>query len=65
MEGEANGLLTYDWRILRPDEKQRKADIQALYDAVASRAIFINGDVTTAKVESMCTYKGQGKRGMG
>ena len=37
VEGEVNGLLTYDRRLLRPDVKQWKADIQALYDAAASR----------------------------
>jgi len=37
VEGEVNGLLTYDRRVLRPDEKQWKEDIQALYDAAAAR----------------------------
>lgn len=37
VEGEVNGLLTYDRRILRPDEKQWKDDIQSLYDAAAKR----------------------------
>ena len=30
-------VLTYDRRILRLDEKQWKADIQALYDAAKER----------------------------
>lgn len=33
VEGEVNGLLTYDRRFLRPDVKQWTADIQALKDA--------------------------------
>jgi hypothetical protein len=33
VEGEVNGLLTYDRRVLRPDAEQWRADIQALYDA--------------------------------
>ena len=37
VEGEVNGLLTYDRRILRTDEAQWRADIQALYDAAAGR----------------------------
>jgi hypothetical protein len=37
VEGEVNGLLTYDRRILRTDEDQWKADIQGLYDAAATR----------------------------
>ncbi|RMJ23724.1 Hydrolase [Aspergillus sp. HF37] len=38
VEGEVNGLLTYDRRMLRTDEKQWKADIQGLYDAAAARS---------------------------
>ena len=38
VEGEVNGLLTYDRRILRTDEAQWKADIQGLYDAAAERS---------------------------
>jgi hypothetical protein len=37
VEGEVNGFLTYDRRVLRLDEEQWKADIQALYDAADSR----------------------------
>ncbi|RDW57760.1 putative hydrolase [Coleophoma crateriformis] len=37
VEGEVNGLLTYDRRVLRPDATQWKADIAALYDAAAAR----------------------------
>jgi beta-galactosidase/beta-glucuronidase len=37
VEGETNGLLTYDRRLLRPDVDQWKADIQSLYDAAAAR----------------------------
>ncbi|TVY40077.1 Beta-galactosidase [Lachnellula occidentalis] len=35
VEGEVNGLLTYDRRVLRPDVAQWQADIKALYDAAA------------------------------
>lgn len=44
VEGEVNGLLTYDRRVLRTDEKQWKEDIQALYDAAAARR---NGTMAT------------------
>ena len=37
VEGEVNGMLTYDRRLLRPDLEQWNADIQALYSAAASR----------------------------
>ncbi|KAI6086834.1 glycoside hydrolase family 2 protein [Hypoxylon rubiginosum] len=37
VEGEVNGFLTYDRRLQRTDKKQWRADIQALYDAAASR----------------------------
>lgn len=37
VEGEVNGLLTYDRRRLRPDAVQWKADIQSLYEAAAAR----------------------------
>lgn len=37
VEGEVNGLLTYDRRVLKPNQAQWTADIQALYDAAASR----------------------------
>lgn len=42
VEGEVNGMLTYDRRILRPDLQQWNADIKALYDASAART---NGSV--------------------
>lgn len=38
VEGEVNGLYTYDRRILRPDAKQWRRDIQSLYDAAARRS---------------------------
>ena len=44
VEGEVNGLMTYDRRVARVDEKQWKADIKALYDAAASRS---NSTVST------------------
>lgn len=37
VEGEVNGLITYDRRFIRPDVEQWKADIQALYDAAEGR----------------------------
>lgn len=37
VEGEVNGLLTYDRRLERPDVEQWKADIKSLYDAAALR----------------------------
>lgn len=38
VEGEVNGLLTYDRRVLRPDVGQWQADIKSLYDAASSRS---------------------------
>ncbi|KAI0148836.1 glycoside hydrolase family 2 protein [Xylariaceae sp. FL1272] len=38
VEGEVNGLLTYDRRVLRVDVDQWTSDIQALKDAAAARA---------------------------
>ncbi|KAK5113849.1 hypothetical protein LTR62_003233 [Meristemomyces frigidus] len=37
VEGEVNGLLTHDRRVLRPDIAQWQADISGLYGAAASR----------------------------
>ncbi|KAH7313781.1 glycoside hydrolase family 2 protein [Stachybotrys elegans] len=37
VEGEVNGLLTYDRRLIRPNVEQWQADIQALYDAAEGR----------------------------
>lgn len=37
VEGEVNGLLTYDRRLSRVDEKIWKDDIKALYDAANGR----------------------------
>lgn len=37
VEGEVNGLLTYDRRVMRPKLEQWKEDIQSVYDAAASR----------------------------
>lgn len=45
VEGEVNGLLTYDRRILRPDVQQWRTDIQNLYDAIAARS---NGSMNMA-----------------
>lgn len=38
VEGEVNGLMTYDRRLKRVDEAQWRTDIQALYDAAAARS---------------------------
>ncbi|GAB7360559.1 hypothetical protein MBLNU230_g0444t1 [Neophaeotheca triangularis] len=46
VEGEVNGLLTYDRRILRPDVDAWQADIQGLYDAAARRS---NGSMTVGR----------------
>lgn len=37
VEGEVNGLLTYDRRMLRAHETQWATDIQALYNTLAER----------------------------
>lgn len=37
VEGEVNGFVTYDRRVMRVDAKQWKADVQALYDTAAKR----------------------------
>ncbi|KAK4099404.1 glycoside hydrolase family 2 protein [Parathielavia hyrcaniae] len=38
VEGEVNGLVTYDRRVVRVDEEQWKSDIRGLYDAAGARA---------------------------
>ncbi|KAK3397507.1 glycoside hydrolase [Sordaria brevicollis] len=38
VEGEVNGLVTYDRRVVRINVTQWKEDIQALYDAAAKRS---------------------------
>lgn len=38
VEGEVNGLITYDRRINRMNETQWKEDVTALYEAAARRA---------------------------
>ncbi|KAL8420647.1 hypothetical protein RB594_003436 [Gaeumannomyces avenae] len=43
VEGEVNGLVTYDRREMHVDEKQWRADIQALYAAAASRGGKVGG----------------------
>lgn len=54
VEGEVNGLLTYDRRVLRPNVEQWRADIQALYDAAKARS---NGTVTSPQGQG----QGQGQ----
>lgn len=38
VEGEVNGLVTYDRRVVRVNVTQWQSDIQALYDAAERRA---------------------------
>ena len=38
VEGEVNGLVTYDRRVVKVNVTQWKSDIQALYDAAEKRA---------------------------
>lgn len=38
VEGEVNGLVTYDRRVVRVNVTQWKSDIQALYDAAEKRS---------------------------
>jgi hypothetical protein len=49
VEGEVNGLMTYDRRVIRMNVTQWKADVQALYDAADRRAgnasILAGGDM--------------------
>jgi hypothetical protein len=49
VEGEVNGLLTYDRRIIRMNENQWRKDIQALYDAAEDR--FHGGNHSIALVD--------------
>ena len=37
VEGEVNGLLTYDRRVMRPDIKQWQEAIQSVYNAAHKR----------------------------
>jgi hypothetical protein len=43
VEGEVNGLMTYDRRIIRLNETQWKQDVTALYEAAARR---VSGNAT-------------------
>ncbi|GJC83132.1 beta-glucuronidase [Colletotrichum liriopes] len=43
VEGEVNGLVTYDRRILRPDLAQWQVDIKSLFDAAKARSGPVNG----------------------
>ncbi|KAJ5014305.1 hypothetical protein K4K57_001609 [Colletotrichum sp. SAR 10_99] len=43
VEGEVNGLVTYDRRVLRPDLAQWQVDIQGLFDAANARKGAVNG----------------------
>lgn len=50
VEGEVNGLLTYDRRIERVDVPQWQADIQSLYDAAAARGGYGNSTAAVPKL---------------
>lgn len=39
VEGEVNGLYTYDRRVLRPDVRQWREDIERLYRAAEARGV--------------------------
>ncbi|KAK2031781.1 family 2 glycosyl hydrolase [Colletotrichum zoysiae] len=43
VEGEVNGLVTYDRRVLRPDLAQWQVDIKSLFDAAQARSGPVNG----------------------
>ncbi|TEA14818.1 Beta-galactosidase [Colletotrichum sidae] len=43
VEGEVNGLVTYDRRVLRPDLAQWQVDIRGLFDAARARGGSSNG----------------------
>jgi hypothetical protein len=45
VEGEVNGLLTYDRRILRADARLWKSDVRGLYRAVEARS---GGDASSS-----------------
>ncbi|KAF2717932.1 glycoside hydrolase family 2 protein [Polychaeton citri CBS 116435] len=62
VEGEVNGLLTYDRRVLRPDSAQWKSDIQALYDAAAARG-GNSTDGGSGGQPNPAPYKGSGQNG--
>jgi len=42
VEGEVNGLLTYDRRVIRPDIAQWQVDIKSLFDAAQARSGPVN-----------------------
>ncbi|ROT41031.1 glycoside hydrolase family 2 protein [Sodiomyces alkalinus F11] len=44
VEGEVNGLLTYDRRLLRPEVAQWKEDTRSVYEAAAARGGWGGGD---------------------
>ncbi|KAG8157188.1 hypothetical protein KVR01_012896 [Diaporthe batatas] len=50
VEGEVNGLVTYDRRVERVDVAQWQADIQALFDAAASRGGAGNATASMGKM---------------
>lgn len=46
VEGEVNGLITYDRKLVRVDEEQWKRDIRALFEAAAGRVKRRSEDAT-------------------
>jgi hypothetical protein len=50
VEGEVNGLVTYDRRVLRCDVEQWKGDIAALYVAAEGRVVGGNASVSLGEM---------------
>jgi hypothetical protein len=60
VEGEVNGLISYDRRIVRMNETQWKEDVAALYAAAARR-----GSETNVTDYVVMADKGVGRMQMG
>lgn len=50
VEGEVNGLITYDRRLERVDVQQWQDDIQSLYDAAAARGGYGNSTAAVPRL---------------
>jgi hypothetical protein len=50
VEGEVNGLMTYDRRVIRMDEEMWKRDVGALYESAKRRA---SGNGTAAVMDGI------------
>ncbi|USP78982.1 glycoside hydrolase family 2 protein [Curvularia clavata] len=53
VEGEVNGMMTYDRKVIRMNETMWKEDIQALYDAAAKRGNNSSMVIRDSGMESM------------